>query len=92
MLTMLFLRSGNFTATTFYACVSFSFLCLDLSAVRTTTTRYPSPSLMHLSAPSFNTVEDMTGDYILADGKDYWTARRKVRVPIHYAFPVFTPD
>jgi len=43
------------------------------------TTRCPSPSSRPtLSRPSFDTVENMNMDYMMADDKSYRTARRKV--------------
>jgi len=52
---------------------------LSFPAVRTSIKQYPLPS-PHPSLPSFNTLEDMTRDCMVADGKDYRTARCKVRV------------
>ncbi|KAF9778920.1 hypothetical protein BJ322DRAFT_1113799 [Thelephora terrestris] len=47
-----------------------------LRRFRASTTKYPTPS-SHPSRPSIDTWKDMTRDCMMADGKDYWTARRK---------------
>ena len=76
-------RSVNCTAITFYACVrSISFLRttrhLSFVSVRKSTGEYPTPSLRP-SHPSSDTLEDMTKDYMEADGTDYRATWCKVR-------------
>ena len=85
-------KVGKFYRDRFIRLCAFHFTyvirCLNFLAVRTTTTTYPTPSL-HPSPPSFDTLDDMNRDCMMADGTDYQTARRKVRIPIHYAFPSY---
>lgn len=86
-LTTSFLRSVNSTAATFYACMrSISFihhLGISISAVWVTITGCSLPSLDR-SGPSFDNMGDMTLDSVIANGKGYRTAGRKVRVSIYY--------
>ena len=55
------------------------------SEVRTSTVSYPHPST-HPSRPSFDTLEDMIKDSMEVTGKDYRTAKRKVRIVSHRSF------
>ena len=45
--------------------------CSNFPAVRTTTTTNPTPS-SHPSRPSFDTLDDMNRDCMMADGTDYY--------------------
>jgi len=58
--------------------------CYD--SVRKPTKKHPAPS-SHPSRPSFDTLENMTRECMMADGKDYRAARREVRIfQTHCAF------
>ena len=58
---------------------------LNSPVVRTSTKECPTTSTPP-SRPSFNTTEDMIEEAMEADGKDYKTARRKVRISISCTF------
>ena len=94
MRTTLYLVLEDGAVTNFYSCVRLiSFLIvwfLRFFAVRQSSERrynfvecsdYPPPS----SRPSFDTKESMIKEYIAADGNDYHTAKRKVRMSVHPA-------
>ena len=49
---------------------------------------YPTPPL-RASRPSFDKLEDMINVSMMADGRDYKTARRKVRASPIPPFPCF---
>ena len=44
------------------------------------TPSYPTPEDLRNSPPSFDTLAQMAKEYMEADGKDFRTARRKVRI------------
>ena len=94
MRTTLYLVLEDGAVTNFYSCVRLIFFLivwfLRFFAVRQSSERrynfvecsdHPPPS----SRPSFDTKESIVKEYISADGNDYQTAKRKVRILVHPA-------